>query len=283
MKVCVWRGGTRRADIICRALQRGIEAAGDSAIVREANSFAGVRDDCEACGFYGLRHGGLEIMAAYTAAGRRAVFLDIGYFGRDARGRIAGYHRLAVDAYHATEFDPRRRYPGDRASALDIAVEARRTGGRHVVIAGMSAKAAAIYGLPPEEWERRAVRKLSKITGRPIVYRPKPKWKGARPIAGARFAPDGPFLALLGDAHCVVTHHSNVGIEAVLAGVPLITIDGIAKPVARDSLLFVEDPCRPDDELRRNWVNYVAYRQWTVREIESGAMWRHLNDEGLLD
>ncbi len=64
---------------------------------------------------------------------------------------------------------------------------------------------------------------------------------------------------------------------------PLITFDGIARPMARDSLRFVEDPYTPADELRRNWVNYVAWRQWTVREIESGAMWRHLKDEGLLN
>lgn len=71
-------------------------------------------------------------------------------------------------------------------------------------------------------------------------------------------------------AAAVVTFNSNTGVEAVLAGVPTVTFDegAMAWPVTSHSLF--EPLVMPD---RAEWFRDMAWRQWTLDEIASGAAW----------
>ncbi|MPZ58442.1 MAG: hypothetical protein GEU91_18505 [Rhizobiales bacterium] len=90
------------------------------------------------------------------------------------------------------------------------------------------------------------------------VLRPHPKVRQTVPIESA-----------LLNARCVVTWNSNSGVDAVLAGVPTVTMDegAIAWPVAGHVLAL---PPTPD---RSAWAHALAWKQWTLEEMTSGECW----------
>ena len=73
---------------------------------------------------------------------------------------------------------------------------------------------------------------------------------------------------------CVVCHSSGFAVDAVLAGVPAITLHhgSFVYPICSHDLSEVENPKMPD---RIPWFSRLAYCQWTLEEIKNGDAWRH--------
>lgn len=234
----------------------------------------------EAAIFYGLYNGCQRILSDYRDQGKRAIYIDLGYWGRRKRTRWDGFHKLALNSRHPTDYFQRIRHGSDRFRTHDLAIAPWRKGGRHILLVGMSAKAAAAEGFRPEEWERETIAKLRQLTDRPIHYRPKPNWDGARPIEGARFSPHGSLAEALVDCHALVAHHSNCAVDALLAGVPCICPEGAASVLSGQALDQIEDPPMPDG--REQWAWDLAYTQWSMAEMEMGLAYRYLLREGLL-
>lgn len=80
---------------------------------------------------------------------------------------------------------------------------------------------------------------------------------------------------LLPGAKCVVTWNSTSAVDAILAGVPAITMhsSSIAYEVSQHSLSDIERLEFPD---RHQWLAKLGYAQWTLDEMRSGATWEHL-------
>ena len=237
------------------------------------------RCEFDAAIFYGLAGGLTRLFSDYRRS-RRAIYIDLGYWGRRKLSRWDGYHKLALNSRHPTAYFQDRPHSPDRFNQFRIPIQPWRKAGRHVLVVGMSAKAAGAEGLSPESWERSTIAKLKRLTDRPIVYRPKPNWAEAKPIAGAVFG-RGPTLAeALVDCHAVVAHHSNAAVDALLAGVPCICPEGVAAPLSARRLEDIENLPMPDG--REQWAADIAWTQWSIDEMQSGAAYRYLLDEGLL-
>lgn len=229
--------------------------------------------------FYGLANG-LRVVFDQYKAFRKAVYIDLGYWKRHKRSRWDGNHKLALNSRHATAYFQARPKPSDRFEASGLTVRPWRDGGNHILVAGMSAKAAACERLGAEVWERRTVAELRKITKRPIIYRPKPNWDGARPIPGSTFGKGQSLEEALHDCHAVVTHHSNVAVDALLAGIPCICPEGVASALSGHALTQIESPPMPDG--REQWAYDLAYTQYSVDEMRGGAALRYLLGDGLI-
>lgn len=235
--------------------------------------------------FYGL-NGHQHVLRDYRRRGRAAIYIDLGYWGRHEGGRRAGFHKIALNARHPTAYFQRRHHDPARFDHFGIPVRSWR-GPRSdgfILLAGMSAKAAKAEGFAPEEWEQKAVKEIRKHTDRRIVYRPKPNWPGARRIPGTDLVrgKDGDVEAWLSRCHAVVTHHSNVAVEAILHGVPAFAWDGVATAPGKASsdLSRIEDPPEATDVYR--WASDIAWTQWNVEEMRSGDAWNYLREEGLV-
>lgn len=198
---------------------------------------------------------------------------------------------MAFDARHAANTVLRDELPPDRLNqlrenpALETSLHlAPRKRGNYILVAGMQFKSCYSYKVKYEAWEREATQRIKKATDRPIIYRPKPKDELGAPIKGTLFSGrDQKLGKLLKDCHAVVTHHSNVGFEAIVGGVPLFCDDGIAKPMAAGGLKDLDqinNPRFPSDEERIIWLNNLAYFQWTVKEMQIGKPWSFLKTKG---
>lgn len=235
---------------------------------------------CKAAIFYGLSDGLRAIFEHYRAEGKPVIFIDLGYWNRKKRTRFDGFHKLVLNSRHPTEYFQNTRHPADRFKALGVPILPWRKKGRHIIVAGMSAKGAAAEGLAAEQWERNAVAELRKHTDRPIIYRPKPNWIGPRPIFGTTMQRDVPLEHALRDAHAVVTHHSNVAVDAILAGIPAICPYGVAACMSVPDFSMIEDLAMPDG--REQWAADIAYTQYSVQEMQNGVAYLYLKREGLL-
>lgn len=269
----------KRSKMIASAMLAGLQVEGETGSVLPAHCYR--RPEADIAVFYGYDQYLRCVMADYRAAGKSVVYIDLGYWGRRDGGPLAGYHKVAVNGRHPTDYFQSVAHEPDRANRLGLAVKRWRPAGDVVLVAGMSAKCAEVEGYFPNEWETRTIRELRRHTDRPIVYRPKPSWAAATPIPGAEFSPgpdELPFL--LSRCHAVVTHHSNVAVDALLEGVPAFTTEGAASSLCHSDLSRIESPLRPGG--RRQLVNDLSYCQFTPAEMRDGTVWRHLKSEGLI-
>lgn len=278
MVVAVYElSGVGRSRVICEAFAAGLKRVGEAVIRLKAEAYRAPEADVAV--FYGYTAELQRAMADYRRTGV-AVYVDLGYFGRHDGGRRAGFHKVSVNGRHPTAYFQRRAHGFERVQRFRLKIAPWRRG-KSILLAGMSAKAAKVEGFAAEEWERAAIDALRTVTDRPIVYRPKPNWPGARPITGTAYsAPGEPLEAALAGCHAVVSHHSNVLIDGLLAGVPAFCRDGIALPLACNDLTQIETPRLPDG--RAQWAADIAFTQWNVAEMAQGLPWRHLKDEGLI-
>jgi hypothetical protein len=237
--------------------------------------------------FYGLWGTLRDAVKEYPAAGAKTVFCDLGFFGRLDGGKVAGYHRIAVNGYHATEYFQRVRHTPERFRHHGIKPKPFRRWGAYVLMTGMSSKAAWVYGLDAEQWERETARSLAQSSSRPVMYRPKPSWKDASPIPGTLWGGDrgeeGKEIdEALAGAWALVTHHGNTAVDALVAGVPVFTKAGIASVLAEPDLSNIERPRFPDEVERDQLLYDAAWTQWKPEEIAEGKAWTYLLEEGLV-
>ena len=75
----------------------------------------------------------------------------------------------------------------------------------------------------------------------------------------------------------MVTHGSAVGCNAIWAGTPTVTLGpGVAWDVSGRTIVEgVKRPRFPTDEERLTWCGRLAAVQFTISEMERGAVWKH--------
>ena len=71
---------------------------------------------------------------------------------------------------------------------------------------------------------------------------------------------------VLKHSHCVISHSSNSGLSAIIAGVPAIVSKySLAYPVATDDISRIENLPQPD---REQWLLELSHKEWFENEIE---------------
>lgn len=212
------------------------------------------------------------IFTAYRMAGGHFAYFDMGYFNRkpsgDKGGSREGHHRLAIDGWDTAD-TMRRGCPDDRWRALGIEVNPDRVGivPHAILVAGMSGKAAGTHGFVPNQWERQTLDRVHELFPNvEVIFREKPKDLDAvEPIAN-----------VLNRVGLIITHHSNVAVDGLVAGVPCFARKGVGKLV---SATDVAAPApRVVEVERRALLADVAYAQWTPAEMRTGEAWVHIRE-----
>jgi hypothetical protein len=171
-------------------------------------------------------------------------------FVEPARGTAHGYYRLTYRSMSPVLLaDPEPR------PAFNVAMRPWRRGGRHVVLALPGVTFGRALGIDVPLWLALIQRRLHAATDRPIHVRPKTT---TEPLD-------------LTDAWALVTHSSNVAVDAVIAGIPVfVAPTSPAAPVGRTDL-DIENPVMPD---RTAWLASLMCQQFTLPEMANGTAWR---------
>lgn len=151
-----------------------------------------------------------------------------------------------------------------------LACEWERVDGYHLVI-GQVLGDSALTMVDFPKWVQETIEGLDRL-GQDVYFRPHPEAvKRGQAFPGTGHLTMGGSLSeALAGAACVVTWNSNTGVDAVLAGVPAITMDegAMALPVSSHSIY--EPLVTPD---RTEWFRDMAWKQYLLSEIQSGFAW----------
>jgi len=268
--------------LLADAVLRGAEKHGNVV----SSSSLGEDHDPETCDvacFFGVKS--RELFQKYHRADVHTLMIDKGYVRGKPTAGVVGpwkFWRVAIDAHHPTSRLSSLRLPDDRFRALGLEDHPWRTKGRHILLAGSSAKYHTFYGtMDPTMYAKKLVAQMREHTERSIVYRPKPSWREAVSLTKCGYSRPPELLAeALDRAWVMVTHGSNACFEAVLAGVPtIITGDGVSLPISSSDLADIENPRLASDAERGQWLANLAYFQWTIGEFASGAAWEFIGEQ----
>ena len=197
----------------------------------------------------------LTAMRAHRKVGGHVVLWDLGYWDRD------DHMRLSIDTTHP------------QAYHLDLAPA---TGSRRdhilrddydpygpIMLVGLGLKSARMYGLKPMEWERAKRAELrQRFPTRQILWRP--KGRDVETMSGTVLSHGDSIEAALKGCSLVVCRHSNVGVDACIAGIPVETGDGAAAVLYRDNPV-------PTPEQRAEFLRRLGWWNWKTSEAD--AVW----------
>lgn len=213
----------------------------------------------------GLRGQGAEIRAAYNERGIDVAVCDYGYLNRVSGIATfqTGHWQLGLNRLGWIVPDP---MPVDRFQALGIPIRRRSNRGRAVYVCGQHAGDPS-HGLDRDgiaQWAMREIGYVRARTMRPIVWRSHPdsplEIGGVEQSAG---------LIDWDDVYSVICINSNVGLEALLNGVPVFCRED-APYAALGARRFAEKVNPPSVRDVQDYLARVAWSQWTLAEIRTG-------------
>jgi phosphohistidine swiveling domain-containing protein len=204
---------------------------------------------------YGILRGCGDIIRQAEWVGRDFFHIDLGYF---KRGHYEGYYRVTQNAFQADLDDVLVR--PDRWETLKIPLRPWKRTGRNVVVCPMTGAVGDFLNINTRKWIETVTDELRKYTERPIIVKPKG---------------DVDISEMFEDAWCVVTHSSNAAVDAVLAGVPVVTLGDSACEQISWGLSDIESPFWPE---RDWWCHKLAYHQFTLDEFRNGVAWKILEE-----
>lgn len=215
---------------------------------------------CEPCDLAVIwGHRNTSQIRAQQANGRRYLVMERGYFGDRHE-----YTSLGFDGLNGRADFCNADAPGDRWQKHGVPVADWKQGGEYALLMGQVKGDASLANVDIEQWYRETAEKINL----PVRFRRHPLGQTPKGFQCA----DRGLADDLRDAACIVTFNSNSGVDAALAGVPVIACDAgsMAWPVAGHT---PGEIVRPD---RTEWLHRLAYCQWTLEEIRSGEAWNHL-------
>lgn len=202
---------------------------------------------------YGLGH---PVRRKWTQAhlqrGGRVIGWDLGYWHRDEPGRA--HMRLTIDDDHPHRWI--ESMPPERWDATGIQLREDFNPKGPILLCGLGRKQRELKGYAGQQWERGTLARLLKQhPGRQVIYRPK---RPEKPLYGCQTS-GGLIEQALRGASLVVCSHSNVAVDACIAGVPVECEDGAA------FALYRKGP-KPTRSERLEFLRSLAWWQWNPTE-----------------
>lgn len=219
-----------------------------------------------------------RIITEHRKRGKSVIVIEKGFIDRD-RYFAVGLNGLGGQA------DFRNRGMGpDRTRKIGIKLQPLREIGRHILVIGQIPWDANVQGSDHLAWCRGALDfMLTNTEDRIIIFRSHPLapdnldygicTKGRLRISNGTLAED------LRNCHACVTFSSNTGVDALIAGIPVISCAEISMAWHASNHEFTDaiDPHFRFSVTRRlKWFNDLNYAQWNLDEIAAGDAWRHL-------
>jgi hypothetical protein len=267
MNIAIYKSPTRREEWVVSSLANGFKRHGVNITVIPKPSNPVIPTGTDLVVFIGVKS--RKIRDVCVRAGVPYLLIDKGYFQRWK------YHRFALNGftpcYLGSGFSDPTRFKNLKIKLGNV----RHPSASRVVFVGFDNKYAAFHGLDDAtEYATNVNAKLESI-----IYGTSLKLFTRNRSDRAAM----PFSALLPTCYCVVVHGSIAGVEAIIGGVPVISLGGRAANVVHDlsntTLESVINPQRPNEESVAKRLAELAWCQFTTEEIAQGLAWGTISDQ----
>jgi hypothetical protein len=210
-----------------------------------------------------------EIIALCKLRDKPVIVIDAGYMDRE------NYFSIGLGGINANADFKNSLSPDDRFQRLNLDVNHDAHGSWYVLIVGQH---RLDMQCAPIVWAQSVLQEIRKYTDEPVVYRPHPEDRKNPGINGALLSKRS-LLEDVSGARYMVTHNSNVVVDSVLRGIPILTTGiSVCEPVAKHDFKYLDvnkysgEPSGNSTQL----LNDLAYAQWTIYEMEEGIPFRRL-------
>lgn len=255
MKVGVYAGDH---NLEAGAFSAGLEACGHRPLRRSASDHGpGQTEPFGAVVITGMRGKGRVIRDDYERLGVPVIVIDYGYLARTSGVATweTGHWQVGVGGLNRP---PSFQCPADRFDSLGIAVRPKGKGGVPLVLGQHVGDPS--HGLNLPEMQAWAQWLCDAHGARFRAHPDSPEVEVAAERA------DGPLGAVLAEASVVYTLCSTAGLDAILAGVP-----AVATMPDRACWGSLSGAKLPSMAARKALCHRLAYGQWTLAEMRSGA------------
>jgi len=193
---------------------------------------------------------------AQIKRGGRVLVWDLGYFGRR---KHTGFLRCSIDRDHPQHLLDATEPEQSRWAGHGIALREDADPAGFILLVGLGRKSREY--LKADDWEQRTYQRLrQRFPERTVLHRPKPNHEG--PKLHCERDSTTPIEVLLRRSSLVVCRHSNVAVDAAIAGVPFEAEDGAA-------MWLAQRPFTPENRL--DFLRRLAWWQWQA--TEAPAAW----------
>jgi hypothetical protein len=211
---------------------------------------------------------GWRIADPLAAAGKRVLVMEHGYIGDRHAWTSFGWNGLngRAEFAPAKDSDRFRKY-------FDDLLRPWNPEGDYALLIGQVEGDASLYRMDFQSWATRMAAKMWKVFGLPVRYRPHPiavEYGQKQTVPGCETL-RGTLAQALEGAAVAVTFNSNAGVDAMLEGKPVVAIDrgAMVYPIAAHDFEIQSEPAR------QAWADELAWCQFDMEEIRSGAAWEH--------
>lgn len=214
-----------------------------------------------------------DVFRRQRAIGRRVLVAERAYLGDRYRWTSLGFDGLNGRAdFGRIDRGPERaaRYWLD---ALKPWAHFEHSHGAPVaLVVGQCPGDMSLGGINVADWAEAVAAELT-AKGWRVYFRAHPLRPPERRVK-IPAAIDAPLDLILPGFDLVVTYNSNSGVDALVAGVPVVSLDqgSMVWPVTAHDVGAAQLG-EPD---RQAWLDRLAWCQWLPEEIASGAAWDHL-------
>lgn len=258
----------------CWEVFNGIKETWPSTVKIADNSIPYWLNDDNDSMFWGLVNNNTNLLHQIEESGQTFWFTDTPYFGRFDNNNLKPdnhYWRICKNNIHVglvKDLDDKR------IKKFNIKVKERSNKGDHILVCPSS---AGIHGyLNTPGWLDNTLTVLKKHTDRPIIVRHKPRGRGTSGPSEAKV----PIQHQLQNAWACVTSCSISAVESMCEGVPVFCDSrSFAEPIANTELSSIEKPKYHEPT---EWLNSLAYQQFTPEEFANGTAVGVLRDLGII-
>lgn len=228
-----------------------------------------------------------QVADTQKAKGKRTIIVDSNLFNYTGI-EVPHYSRYSMDGIFPTtgsyfwdhSVDPKRWEQIQKH--YGISLKPYRKSGNHILICLQRNGGWSMKGLNVPQWLNETVKKIKKISDRPIVVRGHPGDKGVRgylkPSKDYTISNSASILQDFNNAWAVVTYNSSPGVAAAIEGIPTFVLDpqpetSQAFAVSNKELGKIETPLEFD---REEWIQKISMCHWHFDELSNGTAWRHM-------
>ena len=278
MKFSLWTDyGAQNSKPVFDSFASGVSTTGGSVVYNEFDGDVGV---IWSVLWNGRMANNKEIWDHYRSQNKPVIVLEVGGIKRGTTWKI-GINGINKEA----NFGPKGNGP-ERAKLLNLELQPWRTSGRDIIICGQHDQSHQWRYMPTmSAWVLATVETIRSITARPIIFRPHPRCRFPLPelkeFIDVKYEQPHHIQNTYDDfnfnfqnAWAVVNWSSNPATQAVIGGVPVfVGPSSLAWDVGNESLKDMNKPAMPD---RQQWLNDLAYTEWTTDEISQGLPLKRL-------
>jgi hypothetical protein len=260
--------GALNSKPVFAAFKTAIEKHGHSCVLNDMNADAAV---IWSMLWSGRMKPNKQVWEHYRNKNKPVIILEVGALDRN------NLWKIAVNSIDNTGYFGPINNSNSRKNKLKLCEKPWRQS-QNIIVACQNSNSHLWNNMPNQEiWLNDTIDQIKKFTDRPIIIRPHPRFpvnikrsdviiQNPQKISNTYDSYD--FTESLKSAWALINHNSNPGIISAMHGIPVfVDKTSLAFSVGNISFSNINNPQMSD---RTQWLNDIAYTEWSIEEIESG-------------